>query len=96
MKNVRRAGHLILMGQRLPAEFNHTGVDALHTWGEADTFKCGHCQRQMILPPRKLPEFMCRQCMRPVCGPCAQARRCTPFEAAIERQLSRAAVLKEL
>ncbi len=72
---------------------------------EYDTAGCGHCQRviftkpgsaqtvylfpQRVGPPKEEMGAFCRVCMRPVCLPCHEAGRCTPWEKQLEAMESR-------
>jgi len=50
---------------------------------ERDTFTCAHCNAVVIVPPQADPSALggfCRQCMAHICGPCADAGACRPFE----------------
>lgn len=67
---------------------------------ERDTCNCGHCQKVIFLKPGSgvtvylIPHrdgrwteesgAFCRVCMRPVCLPCHDIGRCTPFEVQLE------------
>jgi hypothetical protein len=56
---------------------------------EMDTFTCAHCQKVVFLHEqdgsRKADQGgFCMPCMKAVCGPCADAGRCTPFEKKLE------------
>ena len=74
------------------------GLASLHRQGECDTFTCGHCQMIVHVPVGRdgaCVGGLCRICNRLVCPHCADRQQCTPFEEAIERQLWRAARLRE-
>lgn len=50
---------------------------------EFDTMSCGHCNCIIHVKARHRPEDiggLCKQCMRPICGPCVDDGRCIPFE----------------
>lgn len=56
---------------------------------ELDTITCSHCQRVVFLRPTPDGRMQdqggfCRVCMKPVCGPCADNGKCTPFEKKLE------------
>jgi len=58
---------------------------------EMGTFTCAHCQAIVFLHnpdgSRKADQGgMCIPCFKPVCGPCADTGRCTPFEKKLEQQ----------
>jgi hypothetical protein len=60
---------------------------------EADTFTCVHCNRVVHTKPRtQADEYFCRNCMAPICPPCAD-HPCIPFlkkvEAMEARELAR-------
>lgn len=42
------------------------------------------------------PGGFCRQCMRPTCGPCADAGACTPFEERLKRIEARGRMLASM
>lgn len=57
---------------------------------EMDTFTCAHCQTIVFLHERdgsrKADQGgFCVPCFKPVCGPCADNGRCTPFERKLEQ-----------
>jgi hypothetical protein len=63
---------------------------------EFDTITCSHCQVIVFLRPtpdgkQQDQGGFCRQCMKPVCGPCADHGACKPFEKKLE-EYERAAV----
>ena len=54
---------------------------------ECDTITCSHCQRIVFVGPKQDPSDLggfCRLCFRHVCGPCADAMVCVPFERQLE------------
>jgi hypothetical protein len=54
---------------------------------ERDTFTCAHCNCVVFVAPRQDPSTMggfCRMCMAHLCGPCADAGRCSPFEKKLD------------
>lgn len=55
---------------------------------EADTITCAHCNRVHIITKEDAGGF-CRQCMKALCGPCADLGRCTPFEKKLEQAEAR-------
>lgn len=69
---------------------------------EIDTITCEHCNTIVPFRPGQSADDIggfCRQCMKPVCGPCADHGLCTPFEkkllalersAALRRQIDSA------
>jgi hypothetical protein len=76
-------GYLIITGPDGPAV-------------EADTISCAHCQRVVIMPVRTtdVPDGgWCMTCARALCGPCADAGVCTPFEKRLARAESRGRLL---
>jgi hypothetical protein len=55
---------------------------------EIDTVTCAHCQFIIQVPPGVSPADLggwCFRCAAPVCGPCAEAGGCRPWEAQMER-----------
>jgi len=56
---------------------------------ERATFTCRHCQRLVFVPPKADPASLggfCGLCQSLICGPCADAGSCTPFEERLEQQ----------
>jgi hypothetical protein len=54
---------------------------------EFDTYTCYHCQAIVTLHPGKVPDGGgCHMCCKPICGPCVDLGRCTPFERRIEQE----------
>lgn len=54
---------------------------------EVDTITCFHCQQVVPVPARANAADcggFCRRCMELVCGPCADAGTCTPWEKQLE------------
>jgi hypothetical protein len=54
---------------------------------EADTVTCSHCQRIVLVGGRIDPADLggfCRQCMKHICGPCADKGICVPFVKKLE------------
>lgn len=62
---------------------------------EKDTITCAHCGKLVFVdpPPAPPPGGFCRVEMKPVCGPCADLGRCTPFEKKLEEQERRGRML---
>lgn len=55
---------------------------------ESDNFKCGHCQRIVLIPSKCNPADLgghCRVCERLVCPQCHAKGACTPWEEEILR-----------
>lgn len=51
---------------------------------EIDTFNCGHCGGCVHSKAgTRADEYFCRNCMRPICGPCAD-HPCIPFMKQVE------------
>jgi len=68
------------------------------TESHCDTFKCGHCQRIVKVPPRCAPEKMggmCKTCSSLICPRCVQIEKCIPFELKLERIESRNRFLRQ-
>ena len=60
----------------------------------ADTITCCHCQAIVFVKARQDPSEaggFCRLCYAHICGPCADAGKCTPFEARLEQMEGRRA-----
>jgi len=59
---------------------------------ECDTFTCGHCQKNIFVPPGQSAFDLgggCKICHNLICPRCVDLGRCQPFEAkalAIERK----------
>lgn len=72
-------------------------VEALTATGrvqrEADTVACCHCGRHVVVQGAL---GWCGRCGRPTCAPCAAAGRCTPLEARLTQQLTRARLHRDL
>jgi hypothetical protein len=54
---------------------------------ERDSFQCNHCQTVVFVEPLSAPADaggFCRRCMGLICGPCADAGNCVPWEKALE------------
>jgi hypothetical protein len=52
---------------------------------EYDTITCAHCNSIVFLKkPGADAGGFCRQCMKGVCGKCADQGRCTPFERKLD------------
>lgn len=49
---------------------------------EFDTITCCHCNR--VVRVKADPGGWCMQCMKGLCGPCADKRSCAPFEKKLE------------
>lgn len=63
-----------------------------------DTFKCGHCQKIVPVPPKCAAEKLggqCKVCMALVCPACYRLGRCDPFEKKLERIESRSRFLRQ-
>ena len=51
---------------------------------ETDTFTCCHCNKMQHVPARSQgDDYFCRNCMAPICGPCAD-HPCIPFMKKVE------------
>ncbi len=95
MRNAQ--GYARLFGPGLD-NVSDPGQAALNRDGECDTFTCKHCNCVVHVPAMTDPSNiggMCRQCMGLICPNCVNVGACTPFEAQIEAQLTRAARLRE-
>lgn len=53
---------------------------------EYDTATCHHCSTIIIFRPNADIGGFCRQCMKTICGPCADKGSCTPFEEKLARE----------
>jgi hypothetical protein len=54
---------------------------------EADTFTCHHCSALVKVVPLRPPSEAggwCPICTTLICGPCADLRRCRPWEQQLE------------
>lgn len=73
------------------------GLASLHRDKECDTFTCKHCNTIVFVPPLTDPANMgglCKICMGLICPACCD-KGCSPFEAQLEAQLTRAHRLRE-
>lgn len=64
---------------------------------ERDTFTCAHCNRCVFVQPGTPASDcggFCRQCMKLLCGGCADKGVCTPFEKELEKEEARFRFLK--
>jgi hypothetical protein len=62
-------------------------VDPKRGVSEWDTFTCFHCQKIVQVAARVDPSDLggfCLMCMKHICGPCAGAGVCRPFEKRLE------------
>lgn len=63
---------------------------------EIDTFTCVHCNGVVFVRERADMGGFCRQCMRHICGSCADSGECTPFLKAIEKSEEAGAKRRQL
>lgn len=64
-----------------------------------DTFTCAHCNHVVIVKAMCRPEDAggkCMVCDKNICGGCADKRRCTPFERALELDEARSRFRRDL
>lgn len=62
-------------------------TDPLAPTKEWDTFTCCHCNSIVNVKPFQAASDAggwCARCAKPVCGPCADQGRCTPFEKKLD------------
>lgn len=52
---------------------------------EHDTITCAHCNRIVILVPKKECFGTCLMCYKPICLNCTKVGKCLPFEEKLNR-----------
>ena len=85
---MRSYGYLQIIGGPRSKDFPDPAMAALQSCGEADSFNCAHCQRMVILTPKKQEDGLCRHCWGLICKHCVADGHCRPVEAQIERKLA--------
>jgi len=53
---------------------------------EYKTATCSHCSKIIIFGAGQDEGGFCMRCMKLICGPCADAGRCVPFEEKLARE----------
>lgn len=93
----RPQGYSQIWGTGL-SNLDDPGLAALHRDKECDTFTCAHCNSIVHVPPLTDPADiggLCRVCDGLICPACTDLRACAPFEAKLERQLTRALRMRD-